>query len=316
MRAVKLKRVRLAGDGATSVAALRGDDVWVPLAPLTKEPWGRDLLALLGGGDELREEVRVRIREAEPAETRDGALLPFAPRSLRAFSIYPKHMEQSARVLVKRFFPRPAALAVGAYERVTRRTFPAVKPKKAWFEQPAFYVGNHTAFITDGDELPWPGYTDFLDFELELGFVLAGEDGGIGGFFLVNDWSARDVQAHEYRNTPFGPVVKAKTFNNSIGDVVVTADELEPKLRFLRARVRVNGDTWSETTTADAAFEPKQLVAHAGNGERLAAGDVFAMGTLPNGCGMELDRWLKPGDEVSLEVDGIGTLTNRVGLRG
>ena len=74
----------------------------------------------------------------------------------------------------------------------------------------------------------------------------------------------------------------------------------------------VNGETWSETSTAGAAHSPGDLVAYASRGERLAAGDVFAMGTLPRGCGLELDRWLQPGDEVRLEIEGVGTLTNRI----
>jgi 2-keto-4-pentenoate hydratase/2-oxohepta-3-ene-1,7-dioic acid hydratase in catechol pathway len=243
------------------------------------------------------------------------------PRSLRCFSVYEEHNVAAARTLVKRFWPKPAGVAVGGFERITRRTFPALKPGGSFFSEPSFYVGNHTAVVGDGEELPWPSHTDYLDFELELGFVLAEDvadaspaeaEAAIGGFFVVNDWSARDVQAHEYREGMFGPAVKSKSFATGISPD--SADVLG-RWDSLRATARVNGETWSETSTAGAAHSPGDLVAFASRGERLGAGDAFAMGTLPRGCGLELDRWLKPGYEVSLEIEGVGTLTNRVGER-
>jgi 2-keto-4-pentenoate hydratase/2-oxohepta-3-ene-1,7-dioic acid hydratase in catechol pathway len=270
---------------------------------------------------EDRDRLLARLRETgRPVEPEPR--LPFAPRSLRAFSIYPEHLEQSARVLATRFFPKAAGAAIAAYERATRRTFPALKPKRGALEQPAMYVGNHTAMVADGETVPWPSHTRFLDFELELGFVLSDEvidatpaqgAAAIGGFFVVNDWSARDVQAEEYRHGLFGPAVKSKTFNNAIGPVVVTADELLDRAGALRGWVRVNGETWSETSTAGAAHGLGDLVAFASRGERLGPGDVFATGTVPRGSGLELDRWVRPGDVVELELEELGTLTNTVG---
>ena len=323
---MRLKRVRVVGDeGGPSVAAERGGR-WIALAPLTQEPWARDMLALLSGGATLRAEIEALVADATPAPLTDDVLLPFEPRSLRAFSIYPAHVEQSARVLVRRFFPKPAAVAMRLFERVTRRTFPPLKPSAHFYEQPAFYVGNHTAFLADGETLPWPSHSDRVDYELELGFVLAAPvadatpqegEAAIGGFFLVNDWSARDVQAAEYRHGMFGPAVKAKSFNNSMGSVVVTADELLGRAGALRGVVRVNGEVWAETSTAGAAHSLGALVACASAGERLAPGDVFATGTLPRGSGLELDRWVQPGDVVELELEGgLGTLTNTIGPRG
>ncbi|HYV16117.1 MAG TPA: fumarylacetoacetate hydrolase family protein [Conexibacter sp.] len=321
---MRLKRVQVAGDGAGPSAAVERDGRWVALAPLSDEPWARDLVALLAGGAELRARVEQLVAGAEPAPLTDAVLLPFEPRSLRAFSIYPEHVEQSARVLVRRFFPKPAAGAMRAFERVTRRTFPPLKPNAQFLQQPAFYVGNHTAFLADGETMPWPSHTDRLDFELELGFVLAAPvadatpregEAAIGGFFVVNDWSARDVQADEYRHGMFGPAVKAKSFANSLGAVVVTADELLDRAHDLRGRVRVNGETWSETSTAGAAHSLGALVAAASAGERLGPGDLFATGTLPRGCGLELDRWIRPGDVVELELEGLGTLANPIGAR-
>jgi 2-keto-4-pentenoate hydratase/2-oxohepta-3-ene-1,7-dioic acid hydratase in catechol pathway len=282
-------------------------------------PIDGNMRELLVATPKEREASIDREREVRPVPG-----LPFRPRSLRAFSIYPGHIEQSSRMLAKRFFPPAVATVIDTYEGLTGRTFPPLKPGRRFLGAPAMYVGNHTATFADGEVVPWPSHTGFLDYELELGFVLAHEvrdataaEGvaAIGGFFVVNDWSARDVQADEYRHGAFGPAVKSKTFANSLGPVVVTADELLARAGSLRGTVRVNGDTWSTTSTAGAAHTLGDLVAHASRGETLGPGDVFATGTLPRGSGLELDRWVQPGDVVELELEDLGTLTNTVGAR-
>ncbi len=239
---------------------------------------------------------------------------------MRAFMLWESHYVASARALVKHFFPAPAARAVAGYERLTRRTFPKLKPNKRFYETPSFYVANHAAVLADGEEMWWPSHTKYLDFELELAFVLAQPlaDAGpeeaaaaVGGWFVLNDWSARDVQAEDLRENPFGPVVKSKTFANSIGADMLTADEL-PDWQAATGRVRVDGEVWCEGTTAGAAHDVGAMLAYASAGERLEPGDTFSTGTMPGCCGLELDRWIQPGQTVELEIDGIGTLANRV----
>ncbi len=246
--------------------------------------------------------------------------LPFAARSMRAFMVFPSHLEQSARVLVARFFPRPLARAVATFERVTGKTFPALKPGKGFYAAPPMYVGNHTAMLADRQDVWWPSYTEFLDFELELACVIVRPlsdatpeqaRAAIGGWFVLNDWSARDVQAADARHSTFGPVVKAKTFANSIGADVVTPDEL-PDWRAARGRALVDGELWCEGTTAEAHWDIGEMLAHASKGEYLAPGDVFSTGTMPGCCGLELDRWVRRGQTVRMEIDGIGDLTTTI----
>jgi 2-keto-4-pentenoate hydratase/2-oxohepta-3-ene-1,7-dioic acid hydratase in catechol pathway len=285
------------------------------------------LLALLAAGAAAREQVEALLGavggEASVAADPATAGLPFAPRSMRAFSLWPSHYEGSARVLVRRFFPKPVQRLAGTYERVTRRTFPPFRPNSRFYEVPAFYLGNHSAMLADGEEMPWPSHTEYLDFELELAFVLARPladpspaeaRAAIGGWFVLNDWSARDVQAEEARHGVFGPAVKCKTFANSIGCDVLSADEL-PDWTAARGRVRVDGEVWCEGSTAQPAHDVGQMLAHAAAGERLEPGDIVATGTMPGCCGLELDRWIQPGQTVELEIDGIGTLANRIGAR-
>jgi 2-keto-4-pentenoate hydratase/2-oxohepta-3-ene-1,7-dioic acid hydratase in catechol pathway len=80
----------------------------------------------------------------------------------------------------------------------------------------------------------------------------------------------------------------------------------------MRGRVRVDGELWCEGTTADPQHTLGAMLAYASAGEKLDAGDVISTGTMPGCCGLELDRWILPGQTVELEIDGIGTLTNRI----
>jgi 2-keto-4-pentenoate hydratase/2-oxohepta-3-ene-1,7-dioic acid hydratase in catechol pathway len=283
-----------------------------------------DMLAFLAGGDELRHAASAAldaVRDDDGVEVDPStAGLPFRPRSMRAFMLWESHLVASSRMLVKHFFPRPVVRTMEAFERVTGRTFPPLKPKRAFYERPLFYVANHTAVLADGQDMWWPSHTQALDFELELAFVLARPladatpeeaRAAVGGWFVLNDWSARDVQADDARHSVFGPVVKSKTFANSMGCDVLTPDVL-PDWRQATGRVRVDGELWCEGTTAGAQHDLGAMLAHASAGERLGAGDVFSTGTMPGCCGLELERWIRPGQTVELEIDGIGTLANRI----
>ena len=124
-------------------------------------------------------------------------------------------MIASSRMLVKNFFPAPAAKVVLGFERITGKPFPKLKPNDRFREAPTFYVANHTSVLADGEDMWWPSHTKFLDFELELACVLARplvdatpEEAldAVGGWFVLNDWSARDVQADDARRNIFGPV--------------------------------------------------------------------------------------------------------------
>ena len=91
-----------------------------------------------------------------------------------------------------------------------------------WYEQPVFYFSNPAAIYGPDDEIPYPAGTEELDYELEVAAVI-GADGAIGGFTVMNDWSARDLQRAEMK-VGLGPA-KGKDFATSLGPVVVTLDE-------------------------------------------------------------------------------------------
>jgi fumarylacetoacetate (FAA) hydrolase len=182
-----------------------------------------------------------------------------------------------------------------------------------WYEQPVFYFSNPAAIFGPESEVPYPEGTEELDYELEVAAVI-GAEGAIGGFTVMNDWSARDLQRTEMK-VGLGPA-KGKDFATSLGPVVVTPDELDGSRGTMLARV--NGEERSRGELGDMHFSWDRVVDHAARNTRLLPGDVLGSGTVGTGCILELGdgRWLQPGDVVELEVEGIGVLRNTVGPRG
>ncbi len=182
-----------------------------------------------------------------------------------------------------------------------------------WYEQPVFYFSNPAAIFGPEDEIPYPQGSDELDYELEVAAII-GAEGQIGGFTVMNDWSARDLQRTEMK-VGLGPA-KGKDFATSIGPVIVTPDEFDGSRAVMTARV--NGEERSRGELADLYFSWERIVEQAARNTRLVAGDVLGSGTVGTGCILELGdgRWLRPGDVVELEVEGIGMLRNVVGPRG
>jgi 2-keto-4-pentenoate hydratase/2-oxohepta-3-ene-1,7-dioic acid hydratase in catechol pathway len=309
---VRHMKLRTTPDGLIAHDPDRGR--WVLL------PGEGDLLTFLRDGDEARERAAAAMAAGDALEADpSSAGLPFVPRSMRAFMLWESHVIRSSRMLVKHFFPAPAWRVVSTFEK-TGRTFPKLKPNQRFWDAPTFYVANHTMVLADGEEMWWPSHTKALDFELELACVLRAPlvdakpeeaRAAVGGWFVLNDWSARDVQADDARHNVFGPVVKSKTFANSIGSDVVTADAFGD-WKEATGRVRVDGELWCEGATRGPAHDIGEMLAYASKGERLDAGDVISTGTMPGCCGLELERWIEPGQTVELEIDGIGTVANRV----
>jgi 2-keto-4-pentenoate hydratase/2-oxohepta-3-ene-1,7-dioic acid hydratase in catechol pathway len=186
-----------------------------------------------------------------------------------------------------------------------------------WYEMPVYWKGNCDAVLGPDDEVSWPRYTEKLDYELELGAVIGRpvreatlEDAAasIAGFTIFNDWSARDIQFREMK-VGLGPGL-GKDFATSLGPCLTTADAFD--VAGARMSARVNGEVWSEGTLGAMRFSFPEVIAHLSEEQTLQPGDVLGSGTVGRGCGLELDRWIAPGDVVELEVEGIGTLRNRV----
>lgn len=324
---MKLRRV---WDGVRPVVQVGVGEGWVDadaalrsLSPCPAEAditrWSSDAVLLLGASDDIRRQLAdaaVRLSHA-PDEGR-SVTLPFEPKSFRDFMLYERHAIDAARGFVRAYMPGVWPI-VRTYESVFGSPFPALKPHALWYRRPIYYMGNHLAFVTDGDAVAIPSYTRALDYELELGFVLARElfnatsdeaEAAIGGFVVINDFSARDVQREEMRSG-FGPQ-KAKHFRNGVSSVVVSADEILPRWRDLKGTVRINGTLIAEPSSAGARWSLGEALAHVSCSERLYRGELFATGTLPGGSGIETGRLLAAGDTIELAIDGVGSLTNRI----
>ena len=191
----------------------------------------------------------------------------------------------------------------------TARARRGLEMPSEWYEIPVFYFSNPAAIYGPESEIPYPEGTNELDYELEVAGIV-GARGEIGGFTVMNDWSARDLQRKEM-SIGLGPA-KGKDFATSLGPVVVTPDELAD-LR-LEMVARVNGEERSRGNLGDMHHSWDAIVAHAARNTRLLPGDVLGSGTVGTGCILEHGdgRWLQPGDVVELEVERIGVLRNRV----
>jgi fumarylacetoacetate (FAA) hydrolase len=182
---------------------------------------------------------------------------------------------------------------------------------EAWYRIPVFYFSNPSAIYQDGQDVPKPADTSMLDYELELACVI-GEEGRPEGFTIMNDFSARDLQRIEM-SVGLGPA-KGKDFATALGPQLVSPDELPSDLD-MRAVARVNGEVRTDTRTGAIHYSWSELLAAASrNTPGLLPGDVIGSGTVGRGCILEHGdgRWLMPGDEVELEIEGIGILRNRI----
>ena len=190
---------------------------------------------------------------------------------------------------------------------------------REWYEIPAYYKGNHRAIYGTGDEIPWPYYTQKLDFECEIACVIGKKGKNIQieeandyifGYMIFNDFSARDIQKKEMM-LRMGPA-KSKDFANSFGPYLITKDEADPKKDF-SMKVRVNGELWTEGEFKDQYWGFPLMVSHVSQEETIYPGDILGSGTFYKGCGLDLDRWIQPGDTIELEVNKLGILKNKIG---
>ena len=209
---------------------------------------------------------------------------------------------------------------------------------EAWYRLPIFYFSNTSEIRGPGEAVWAPRGSSELDFELEVGAIVdtpafnlpeARAEEAIGGYFVVNDWSARDLQREETA-VRLGPA-KGKDFATSIGPWIVTPDELAgaraagaraPDLAMTASVVTADGRSVevSRGTWASAQFSFGQMLARASADVHLRPGEILGSGTVASGCLLEvkdqtLGRWLEPGDEVMLAIERLGELRSPIAER-
>jgi 2-keto-4-pentenoate hydratase/2-oxohepta-3-ene-1,7-dioic acid hydratase in catechol pathway len=269
-----------------------------------------DLVSFLGAGDLARRAADHAIEAAARTQEAFGARTSYAPGEIRLLAPVP-------RPRIIRDFLTFEGHMLTAGKALGRPQIPPV-----WYEVPAYYKGDPDTVSGPDTVIEWPRYCEKFDFELELAMVIGRRGKNISkddarrhiaGYTIWNDWSARDQQMKE-GPLGMGPS-KGKDFDtgNTIGPYLVTADELD--VANLRMVARVNGEIWTDSTSGGRQFSFEDLIVHVSQNETIYPGELWGSGTTTGGSGLELDRWLKPGDVVEFEIEGIGTLRNRIERR-
>ena len=227
-----------------------------------------------------------------PGEVRLLAALP-NPASVRDFYAFEAHVK---RGFEKRGEPMPAE----------------------WYQIPVYYRSGHHNIIGTGQDVIWPSFSEKFDYELELAAVIGRQGSNIpasqaadyiAGFTVMNDFSARDIQRQEMK-VRLGPA-KGKEWSTALGPYLVTPNEIGDPYN-LRMTARINGELWSEGNSASMYWKFEQMIEFLAKDDTIYPGDVVGSGTVGTGCGLELDRWVKRGDLMELEIEKIGVLRNRV----
>lgn len=285
-----MKLVTYTHSGVERVGAVRDDGV-VDLTELAPS-----MLALIDGGPRLLARARDHVAGARAATPLvEVTLLAPIPR------------------------PRKNIICLGmnyaahAIESLRAKGLPEKLP-----EHPVFFSKAPTAVTHPGATVPLlPHVSSQRDWEVELALVLwlPARDvpkeeamGYIFGYTILNDVSARDLQN---RHQQF---FYSKSLDGSapMGPWIVTADEI-PDPHNLRIQLRLNGETVQDSNTGDMIFDIPTCIATFSTGVTLEPGDIISTGT-PSGVGMGMtpQRWLKAGDVMECEIEGIGVLGNPV----
>lgn len=238
-----------------------------------------------------------------------------------------KEPHDLSQVKLKAPLPHPASIRdFYAFEEhvVTARSKRGLEVVPEWYDFPVFYFTNHNAVKGPGDLITRPHKCKKLDYELEIACVISKEGRNIKaheaedyifGYMIMNDWSARDIQAQEMK-VGLGPA-KGKDFATSFGPYLVTADELplhDNKLN-LMMEAHVNGERYSLGNVKDMYYTFGELIERASEDVTLYPGEVIGSGTVGSGCILEQSgrEWLKPGDTVELSITHLGKLKNVIG---
>jgi fumarylacetoacetate (FAA) hydrolase len=194
-----------------------------------------------------------------------------------------------------------------------------------WYKFPVFYFSNHQAIVGPDTEVAFPTHSKKWDYELEVGIVIAKEARDISrsdafdyvfGLTILNDWSARDLQAEEVK-VGLGPA-KGKDFATTLGPFIVTPEEWMDRLTGehidLKMEAYVNDQRISKGNLDQLYWSIPQLIERASQDCTLYPGDVIGTGTVGTGCLLEHDdpKWLQAKDQVQLKVERLGVLRNTI----
>lgn len=315
-----MKLVSYLHNGATKLGAVVEEEVYSLQA--VNEHLPNDLITFIQMEDEVRQETEKKLLSMVAAATliapvKDYILLAPVPRptSCRDGYAFRQHVEAARRNR-------------------------GVEMIKEFDQYPIFYFTNHNAIQGPGPITCMPDHFQQLDFELEIAIVIGKEgrnikakdaDKYIAGYTIMNDLSARKLQMEEMLLN-LGPA-KGKDFSTVIGPWLVTPDELAIFLvpakqghvgnnYNLSMKCWVNDQLVSSGNVKDMDWTFAEIIERCSYGVTMYPGDVIGSGTVGTGCFLELNgtgkfnnpdyiaQWLQPNDVVTMQIDGLGTLTN------
>jgi 2-keto-4-pentenoate hydratase/2-oxohepta-3-ene-1,7-dioic acid hydratase in catechol pathway len=193
----------------------------------------------------------------------------------------------------------------------------AIESKMAFPKFPVVFFKLQTAIVGPGDPIVLPKNSSEPDYEAELAFVIG--KGGfripaaswrdhVYGYTIINDVSARDIQM----STSQWSMAKSFPSFCPMGPAIVTADEITDPHN-LAIGLSIDGEKLQNSTTSELIFKIPELIEYLSSIAPLLPGDIVSTGT-PSGVGMGRTpkRWLKPGENVTVSIEGLGSLTNPV----
>jgi len=187
-----------------------------------------------------------------------------------------------------------------------------------WYEVPCYYNSNATSMFGDGMTVLFPKGEEKMDYECEMACIIgrpvrnataeqAAE--AIIGYTILNDLSSRQRQT-KVMPVNMGPAA-GKDFGSVLGKFLVTKDEIAD-LGACGMRAYVNGEQWTDGKYGTVKHSFESMVAFTSTSRTLFCGDILGSGTVGTGCGAELDRFLKPGDTIRVEIDNMDAIENKV----
>ncbi len=272
-----------------------------------------EMIDFIQGYDRYKEVVQEHIDQAEATcKTEEAAFLsPLQrPRTFRDFMSFEEHVVNSGKAL--------------KYDEATMERMLAV-----WRKLPAFYFSNTNVFFGPDEPIRMHPTSQRFDIEFEIAVIIGKEGENIDredasdyifGMTILNDWSARDIQAEEMQ-MQLGPA-KGKDYANSMGPVIVTMDELsqyavdgDPQRFDMTTRLYRNGSLLRENNTKSIYHTYNELIEYSSRGTKVYPGDVLGSGTIGGGALLEYlggQQFIGRGDEIVMEVEGIGSMKMNV----
>jgi 2-keto-4-pentenoate hydratase/2-oxohepta-3-ene-1,7-dioic acid hydratase in catechol pathway len=253
--------------------------------------WGEQHLRELGDGERFSLNA---VQLLEPVEV----------AALFDFGLTPRHLQNSLETLMKYEKDNPQT---GPLLQAFAKAIMAPKPAPATGqpEPLSYYKCNMNSIVGDGQTVPWPAYTSYLDIEPELAVVYGNDKQPVAGFCIFNDVSVRDIQATEF----IGGFCLTKDMakGNQLGPYLVTTDEVGDPYN-LKVTVLVNGQVKYQGSTSDIAHKAGAIFAWLEFMAPLKPGSVMGFGTIPDCTGLDHDNFINPGSGIQITFERLGTI--------